>query len=200
VTGLLLTLALAGGAQAAQTPPTRPATPVVRPAPQTRPVYDDAADARAKIATAIKNAATDEIRVLINWGTNDDAGRAFAQALTDPVVRATRYSADEYKVVNVDVGLADKNLDVAREYGATLSARTLPALTVLDHLGKPIAQADAPVFRKADAPAAFDPTRIATFLKTHQAPAPDANAQFANALSQAKKDGRTVFVWFTAPW
>jgi hypothetical protein len=200
VTGLLLTLVLAGGAQAAQTPPTRPATPVVRPATQTRPVYDAAADARARIAAAIKNAATDEIRVLINWGTNDDAGRAFARALTDPVVRATRYSADEYKVVNVDVGRADTNLDVAREYGATLTAGVLPALTVLDHFGKPIAQADARAFRKADASAAFDPTRIATFLKTHQAPAPDANAQFANALSQAKKDGRTVFVWFTAPW
>lgn len=191
----VLPLLLALGGQARTVPAAQVAAP--RPAPK---LYDEAADAKAKIADAIKAANVDDIRVLINWGANDDEGSAkFAQALRAPAVNATRYAADEYKVVNVNVGHLDANLDLAKTYGATLAARALPALTVLDQTGKVLAQASARDFAGADQ-AAIDSDKVAAFLTSHQAPAPDAIAPFEAAVKQAKRDGKTVFVWFSAPW
>jgi hypothetical protein len=199
----VLPFLLAIGGQTA--PPLTPPPRVVAPAPVVRQVvpgtiYDEAADAKAKIAAAIKGADLDDIRVLINWGANDDRGRAFAKALQSANVRATRFNGTEYKVVNVDVGRLDKNVEVARSYGAVLERGALPALTVLDHAGKPIAQATARDFAAPADPAAFDSAKIAAFFTKHQAPAPNAVAPFEAALKQAKQDGRTVFVWFSAPW
>jgi len=191
----LLPLLLALGGQAQTVPPVPVAAP--RPAPK---LYDEAADAKARVADAIKAANVDDIRVLINWGANNDDGSAiFAQALRTPVVSKTRYSADEYKVVNVNVGHLDANLDLAKAYGARLVAGALPALTVLDQKGKPLAQATARDFSGAE-PASIDPEKVAAFLTAHQAPAPDAIAPFEAAVKQAKRDGKTVFVWFSAPW
>jgi hypothetical protein len=190
---------LSGIAQ--QTAPPPPAH-VVTPPPAQRPapkLYDETANGAAQIKAAIAAAHVDAIRVLINWGANGDAlSTAFAAALRLPVVVQTRYSADEYKVVNVDVGRADRNLDLAKRYGATIKAGALPALTVLDETGKVLAQATAAEFLSS--PAAFDPAKIAAFLTAHQAPAPDAIQPFNDAVARAKRDGKTVFVWFSAPW
>ena len=49
-------------------------------------------------------------------------------------------------------------------------------------------------------PAAFDPKKVSAFLTQYKAPAPDANAPFAAAIDQAKREGKSVFVWFSAPW
>jgi hypothetical protein len=192
-------IALLGGGVAQQTapPPPRAVTPppAERPAPR---LYDETADAAAQIKAAITAADVDDIRVLINWGTNDALGSAFAAALRTPAVTATRYAADEYKVVNVDVGRADRNLDLAKRFGATIKVDALPALTVLDETGNVVAQATATEFLSA--PAAFDPAKIAAFFTAHQAPAPDAIQPFNDAVARAKRDGKTVFVWFSAPW
>jgi hypothetical protein len=99
----------------------------------------------------------------------------------------------------VDVGHADKNQDVARNYGMTLDASSLPAFTVLDTAGKPIARATGATLA-APEPAALDPKKVATFLTANQAPAPDADPPFKAALSQGKKEGKYVFLWFAAPW
>jgi hypothetical protein len=196
---LLMPLFVALGGQ---TPPPAQPRPVT-PAPLTRPAtpltYPSLPDPGAAIATAVRKAALDDIRVLVNWGTNDDRGRAFAKALTSAEVRATRFNGTEYKVVNVDVGKLDRHVDLAARYGAVLQPDHLPALTVLDDTGKAIAQASASEFRSGKSPTQFDSARIAAFFKRHQAPAPDAIAPFEAAVRQAKQDGRTVFVWFTAP-
>jgi hypothetical protein len=169
-----------------------------RPAP---PLYDPAADAKKLIEAAIKSANVDDIRVLINWGANDDpASVRFGQVLKTPEVTRTRYAADEYRIVNVDVGHLDKNLDLARTYGATLSSGALPALTVLDQKGKIVAQARATDFISTSDPAAFDPNKVAAFLTKNQALAPDALPLFEAAVKQANQDGKYVFVWFSAPW
>lgn len=195
-----LVLALGGQAAPPQQPP--PPVPAAKPAQKPPPKpYNEQADAKAQIATAIEAANVDDIRVLINWGANDhERSMAFGQALKSSEVVATRYGSVEYKVVNVNVGQLDKNLDLAATYGMKLSAGDLPALTVLDQKGNVLARASAPDFAAESVPAAFDPKKIAAFFTQHQAPAPDAIAPFEAALKQAKQDGKYVFVWFSAPW
>jgi hypothetical protein len=194
-----------GGQAAGQQPPPPPAK--VQPAPAQAvqrapaPLYNESADARAAIATAVAGAATDDIRVLVNWGANDDPGcRKFVEAGRLPALAESRFFSDEYKVVNVDVGRADRNADLAASYGVKLSAEALPALTVLDASGEVLANTTAAALRPEGDASGIDAAKVAAFLARHQAPAPDATAQFDAALRQAKREDKMVFVWFSAPW
>jgi hypothetical protein len=192
---LLFSMALALSLQVSppqQAPPAR----TVRTAP---PIYNESADAAAAIDAAVKLAALDEIRVLVNWGANDDERSAKFAALRSLRELAPLF-IDEYKVVPVNVGHGDRNLDVARKYGATIAPGSLPALTILDHTGKVLAQGASRDLLSDSDPAAFDLKKVAAFLAKYQAPAPDATAPFEAAMSQAKRDGKSVFVWFSAPW
>ncbi len=192
-----LVLGAVSGGQAAQPPSPQPPA-VQRPAPP--PLYNPAAEPKAAIAAALKSAKEDGIRVLVNFGANDDeASEAFAAARRNREL--SPLFADEYKGVNVDVGRLERNLDVAQSYGVTLKAGGLPALVVLDADGKVLARTSGAAFRSDADPAAHDPSKIATFLKTHQAPPPpDAQPVFDAALQQATREGKTLFVWFSAPW
>lgn len=166
----------------------------------TQRIYNPTADGRAQIANALKLAKEDGIRVLVSFGANDHEG----SAAFDDARRArevSRFFSTEYKLVHVDVGRLDKNLDLAKTYGITLSDAALPMLAVLDGDGKVLARTSASVFRSAGEPAVFDRARIAAFLTTHQAPAPpDAEPTLQKALQQAKAEGKSLFVWFSAPW
>lgn len=205
----LLPVVLAMTVQAApppQTPPVRtvPAQTIAAPAQTPRPVpklYNETANAKDAIDAAVKAADTDDVRVLINWGANDDArSTAYATAQRAREVNATfNFFSDEYKPVYVDVGKADKNVDLAKAYGVTLDAAALPALTVLDQKGKVVANISSRDLAAADG-TGFDSKKIAAFLTQHKAPAPDAIAPFDAAVKQAKQEGKTLFVWFSAPW
>jgi hypothetical protein len=169
-----------------------------RPAPK---LYNETANAKDTIDAAVKAAATDDIRVLINWGANDDSRcTAYATAQRAREVNATfSWFSDEYKPVNVDVGHLDRNLDLAKAYGVKLEADALPALTVLDAKGKVVANISSRELAASDG-SAFDSKKITAFLTQYKAPAPDATAQFEAAARQAKQEGKTLFVWFSAPW
>jgi thioredoxin 1 len=176
--------------------PTTPAQVVQRPAPKP---YNEAADAKKLIDDAVKAAATDGIRVLVNWGANDDDGSVrFAKARTGREM--STFWSDEYKVANIDVGHLDRNLDIAQAFGVTLRAGDLPVLAVLDATGQVLARTSATALKSDADTTAFDQAKIAAFLRAHQAPAPDANPLFEAAVRQAKRDGKTAFVWFSAPW
>jgi hypothetical protein len=185
-----------------QVPPqqTAPAAVVTRPAQAPRKIYNETADAKALIATAIAGAEESDIRVLINWGANDDERcTTLTQVQRSPEISTPRFFSDEYKLVSVDVGHLDKNMDVAATYAAKPAAGALPYFTILDAHGKVLANASATEMA-GDDPATIDPKKVAAFLEKHQAPAPEADPLFRAALSQAKKDGKYVFLWFTAPW
>ena len=47
---------------------------------------------------------------------------------------------------------------------------------------------------------AYEPDKIAAFLKRHQVAPIDAAPLLAAALAEAKRDGKYVFLWFSAPW
>jgi hypothetical protein len=196
-------IVLSVGGQTTGQPPPKPTptfpAPVVTQTIKRPPLY--MADVKERMAKALELADVDDIRVLINWGTDScQLCRTFAETTRLPEVLKTRFSSDEYHVVNVDVGNLDKNLDLAKQYGVTLKKELLPMLTVLDEHGKVLTQASAPDFLAASKPDAFDPAKVAAFFTLHQAPAPDAVAPFDAALKRAKTEGKLVFVWFSAPW
>lgn len=194
---LLLPMALA---LTLQVSPPQQAPPAPAPAPRPAPkIYNEAADAQAAIDAAVKLAALDEIRVLINWGANDnERATKFASLRRERELGAL--FSDEYKVVFVDVGRGDRNVDVAKKYGATIAPDSLPAVTILDHTGQVLAQGASRDLQSDTDPAAFDPKKVSAFLLKYKAPTPDAVAPFEAALGQAKHDGKSVFVWFSAPW
>ena len=169
------------------------------PAQAPAKTYNEAADAKQVIAPAVKSAATDDIRVLINWGANDDDACAKYIAVQGSRDVPPAFFSDEYRQVYVNVGHLDKNLVLAKAYGVTLEEARLPMLTVLDRNGNVVANVSARDFIPAGT-TTFSAPLISTFLKTHQAPQPNDTANFENAVKQAKKDGKTVFVWFSAPW
>jgi len=172
--------------------------PVALPMP---PPFDEKADAKAAISRTVAAAAVDGIRVLITWGANDDSGsKLFMEAKRAPALFRSSLFQDEYKTVNVDVGNADRNVNLAKIYGVTLNAKELPALTVLDSTGKVLANTNAAALRPETAPTGIDPEKIVAFLKSHQAPAPDAGVQFEASLKKATREGKMVFAWFSAPW
>jgi hypothetical protein len=193
-----LLLMASGQAPPPQQPPTPPA-PAVQQRPASRPQYDEKADAQALIAAAVAAAAEDDIRVLINWGANDDPRcAAFQTARRDREV-ADKFS-DEFRLVSVDVGHADKNLALAERYGMKLEARALPAFTVLDAKGAVVAQIASAGMLSASEPPVMDPKALAAALTKHQTSAPPAQPLFDAALAEARRQDKLVFVWFSAPW
>jgi len=165
------------------------------------PRFDEKADAKAAIKTALDAAAVDEIRVVIVWGANDDRGsRSFLASGQAPAISTPAFFRNEYRTVNVDVGHTERNRDLAKGYNAALNAEALPALTVLDSNGAVIANTNADSLRPDADPSGIDPEKIALFLNLHKAPAPNAVAQFEDALKKAKKENNLIFVWFSAPW
>jgi protein disulfide-isomerase len=193
-----LILVVQAGGQS--TPPATPAPPAAAQRPAPPPIYSSQADARAQIDAALKFAKEDGIRVLVNFGAyDDDASKAFAGARRDREL--SKFFSDEYRTVNVDVGRLDRNLDVAQSFGVTLKPGELPVLIVLDADGKVLTRTSGAAFRSDSDATVYDPVKIAAFLKASQAPpAPDAQPLFDAALQKAKSEGKTLFVWFSAPW
>jgi hypothetical protein len=190
-------------------PPPQAAPAAAAPRPQTPPkLYNETADAGAQIDAALKAAAEDDIRVLINWGANDDEASAkFQQDLsgrgsTNPAYELIRTKlSNEYRLVRVDVGRLDKNQGLAAKYGAALSAGALPHLTVLDKHGTVLAQQPARDLAAAPGGATvYEPEKIAAFLTQFQVAPVPAGPLLAAALAEAKRDGKYVFLWFSAPW
>ena len=91
--------------------------------------YDDSADAKADIRNAIVAAKTTQLPVLVIFGANwcEDC-RALDRALKSP--RNRELMEREFKVVKVDVGKFDRNLDLAAAYGNPIK-RGIPAAVLL---------------------------------------------------------------------
>ena len=92
-------------------------------------------NAKQDIAKALKTAAKQRKRVLLVFGGDwcYDCHVLEYNFHKDPALRGLLEA--NYKVVNVDVGKYDKNLDVAAKYKMNLS-KGVPALAVLESDGK----------------------------------------------------------------
>lgn len=97
-------------------------------------IYPDPAAAKADLAAALKRAAATHKRVLVDFGGNWcgdckvlDIYLHNAQNL--PILEAN------FVLVHVNIGYADKNVEMANRYGIPLE-KGVPALAVLSESGK----------------------------------------------------------------
>jgi thioredoxin 1 len=93
------------------------------------PMYNETADARAEIRQALAQAAAAGVPVLVVFGANwcgdcKILDLAIKQGASAPLV------AKEFKVVKVNVGRFDRNVDIAQSYGVPLK-NGIPAVAVL---------------------------------------------------------------------
>lgn len=91
--------------------------------------YDESADAKAAVQLALVAARVDQVPVLVIFGANwcEDC-HALDTALKTG--RNAEQIAHEFKVVKVDVGNFNRNLDVSRAYGDPIK-KGIPAAVVL---------------------------------------------------------------------
>jgi thioredoxin 1 len=93
------------------------------------PTYNETADAKAEIKQALAQAATTGVPVLVIFGANwcGDCrilDMAIKQGASAPLV------ARVFKVVKVNVGRFDRNVDIVQSYGVPLR-NGIPAVVVL---------------------------------------------------------------------
>ena len=91
--------------------------------------YDEAADAKAQIKAALSEASQAKVPVLVVFGANwcgdcKVLDMAFKEGASAPLI------ARHFKVVKVDVGRFDRNVDIAQAYGVPLKSG-IPAVAVL---------------------------------------------------------------------
>lgn len=208
IVSLTLAALFATLAAAQEAKPTVPAAPI-RPAgaasaspAQEKParpekVYDESADAKAQIDAAIKKARRDHSRVLVVYGGNWCGWCIKLHGLFKSDQDIAKMLKYEYRVVTVDIGRFDKHMDIAGKYEADLKKNGVPFLTVLDGDGKVVTNQDTGSLEEGEK---HDPKKVAAFLDKNKAPAVDAEAELAAALSKAASDGKRVFLHFGAPW
>ena len=96
--------------------------------------YDESADAKADVKRTLAEAKKANMPVLIIYGANWCLDcRALDKALHEG--RNAELVNREFKVVKVDVGRFDKNLDVAEAYGNPIK-KGIPGAAVLSPDGK----------------------------------------------------------------
>jgi thioredoxin 1 len=100
----------------------------------TREVYPDPAKAKPDLAAALKTAAAQHKRILLDFGGNwcGDC-QVLDIYFHDPVNRPILQS--NFVLVDINVGRYDANLDLARRYRIPLD-KGVPALAVLSENGK----------------------------------------------------------------
>ncbi len=172
------------------------------------PVFDPALDVRAAIEAAKASAAVEHRRVLIVWGMNTgDAGwmsarlkLALEAAITSVVLR------DEFDTVWALAGegpQADTNGALAKSLRADLG-KGLPALTILDPRGRPVANSPGKAFENGSAwDPDFVPLMLREWLLKQRAEQRDTQIVIEEALVKAKEEGKPVFLRFTLredPW
>lgn len=100
------------------------------------PVYDETADAKAAVRTALAAAAAARLPVLVVFGANwcPDCKLLDAAFKREPNASLI---ARSFNVVKVDVGRFDRNTDLAAAYGVPLK-RGIPAVALLSPDGRVI--------------------------------------------------------------
>jgi thiol:disulfide interchange protein len=167
--------------------------------PEQKPLYDEKADAQKQIEKALAEARKENKRVLLQWGANWCGWCTILDKhfKTQPGVR--RELQYEYIVAHIDVGKFDKNVELAKKYGANFKEHGVPFLTVLSAEGKPLANQETGSLEIEGKPL-HDPEKVLAFLKKHEAPRQNASAVLSDALAKADSEGKRVFLHFGAPW
>ena len=100
--------------------------------------YDEKADAKADIATALAKAKKNNKRVLLMFGANWCGWCHKLHGVFESNREVGRTLLYEYERVNIDIGKMDKNTGLGRKDGARTDKGGGPARTVLDGDGQGI--------------------------------------------------------------
>jgi|SRR6266702_4604650 len=122
-------------------------------------LYDPAANAKKEIAAALLESKKDHKRVILVFGGNwcfdcQVLNYWFHQRGIVEIV--DQY----YRVIHVDIGQYDKNLDLPEKYGTTIK-KGVPAISILDPTGKILFGDVTGEFENARG---MDPNAIKAFL------------------------------------
>ncbi|MER7673275.1 thioredoxin family protein [Kitasatospora sp. NPDC096128] len=122
--------------------------------------YDATRDAAADVKTALAASAGDQRPLLLDFGANwcpdcKVLDKLFRSPQVNPLLR------DDYRVVAIDVGRFDHNLDLAAQY-VDLQSSGIPALVVLSPDGTVRTASNDGAFADARTMSA---TTVAAFLK-----------------------------------
>ncbi|MFC1499471.1 thioredoxin family protein [Candidatus Zixiibacteriota bacterium] len=161
------------------------------------PVYDESADAATDITAALEIAAKENKRVLIQWGANWCGWCKLLHGTFQTDRTVSRTLLYEYEVVYVDIGRWDKNLELAEKFGADFQSNGVPYLTVLDSEGNVVTHQETGSLEKDNA---HDPELVNSFLTEHQAEYLEAEDLLNDALAEAGRTHKRVFLTFGAPW
>lgn len=126
---------------------------------QHRVIYSATANAHADIAQAIRTAAREHKRIILDFGGNwcgdcQVLDIYMHQAPNDAII------AKHFIVVHIDIGRMDKNVDVADKYNVPLR-KGVPALAVLDSHGRLLYSQENGEF---EAMRSMDPASLTEFL------------------------------------
>jgi thioredoxin 1 len=101
---------------------------------QGRHIYDETADAHAEVRAAIAKAAQEHKRVILDFGGNWCGDCQVLDIYFHQQPNADLL-AQNFVLVDIDIGRMDKNVDVAQKYDVPLQ-KGVPALAVLDSNGR----------------------------------------------------------------
>jgi thiol:disulfide interchange protein len=169
------------------------------PKPKLPPIYDSSVSADAQIAEALAEAKRDNQRVLLQFGAN---WCVWCHRLHDvfkndkEIARTLQY---EYEIVLVDVDEVDgqrRHAAVIERYGHPIK-HGLPVIVVLDAEGKQLATQETASWEAGEA---YENGRIAAFLDKWKAKPISAKDALSNAQQAARSAGKSLFVYFSAPW
>ena len=128
------------------THPAQAAKEVENGQPEARP-FDAKADAKSSVDAALARAKSGNRMVMIVMGANwCHDSRALAGWLAQPHFAAMVVS--RYELVFVDVGMRDRNVDIARRFGIK-SIKGTPTVLIVDGDGRLLNKKDAPKWRNA---------------------------------------------------
>ena len=160
------------------------------------PTYQ--ADFAGRLASASANAQHENRRVLVVWGSNaDKPSQDFILTMmrTPELARTLLY---EYEIVRVEF---PGNEAAAGKFKATPAADGLPYLTVLDAQGAVLANHPVAPFKgTGTGAAAWDGRKLNDTLTKYKPAYVEAEPLLAAALDRAKRENKTLFLWFNAPW
>lgn len=165
--------------------------------PKREPIYDEAADAKSQIAAALARAGRDNRRVLLMFGANWCGWCHKLHSVFKEDKEVAKTLQYEYELVLVDIGRRDKNVELAKSYGADLAKEGVPFLSVLDAEGKVLAGQET---GSLEAGERHDPEKVLALLKRYAAQPLDARQVLDAALARAKSQGKMVFLHVGAPW
>lgn len=163
-------------------------------AQEEKPTFDPAASGQESIANATHMATKKHRRVLVVWGSDSrEADVDLHQALRRGKTEAWPFYY-EYVITPIDRG--QKNAELAKSLGAPAEAGGA-VLTILDAEGKPLANRVASEFLGSEG---WDAGKLGAFLTQYIVTPQDAEVVMKNALAEATKENKRLFVHLGAPW